>query len=68
MRGDKVVRALERAGFEIARVRGSHFVMKHPDGRSVPVPVHSGQDMPRGTFRSIATIAQIAVEDLIELL
>jgi predicted RNA binding protein YcfA (HicA-like mRNA interferase family) len=34
VRGAQVVRALERAGFEVARISGSHHVMKHPDGRT----------------------------------
>lgn len=40
--GAKVVKALERAGFAVVRVSGSHHVMKHSDGRAVPVPVHAG--------------------------
>ncbi|WP_063045025.1 type II toxin-antitoxin system HicA family toxin [Nocardia pseudovaccinii] len=35
VRGDNVVRALERAGFKQDRVRGSDYVMRHPDGRQV---------------------------------
>ncbi len=42
--------------------------MKHPDGRTVPVPVHRGRDMPKGTFRNIATIAEMTVDELVELL
>jgi hypothetical protein len=38
----QLVKALEKAGFELARVRGSHHVMRHADGRTVAVPVHSG--------------------------
>ncbi|MDA8070067.1 MAG: type II toxin-antitoxin system HicA family toxin [Actinomycetota bacterium] len=37
--GGKVVKALERAGFAVARVSGSHHVLRHPDGRVVVVPV-----------------------------
>jgi hypothetical protein len=33
VRGERVVRALERAGFKVARVAGSHHIMRHPDGR-----------------------------------
>jgi predicted RNA binding protein YcfA (HicA-like mRNA interferase family) len=54
--GAKVVKALESAGFTVARINGSHHVMQHPDGRTVPVPVHAGQDMPKGTLRNILTI------------
>ena len=30
--------------------------MQHPDGRAVPVPVHAGRDMPKGTLRNILSI------------
>jgi predicted RNA binding protein YcfA (HicA-like mRNA interferase family) len=45
VRGERVVRALERAGFKVARVAGSHHVMRHPDGRGTTVPVHRGRDV-----------------------
>jgi predicted RNA binding protein YcfA (HicA-like mRNA interferase family) len=51
--GAKVVKALESAGFTVARVNGSHHIMNHDDGRSVAVPVHSGRDMLRGTLHGI---------------
>jgi predicted RNA binding protein YcfA (HicA-like mRNA interferase family) len=31
--GLRVVRALEKASFEVVRIRGSHHVLRHPDGR-----------------------------------
>ena len=66
--GDRVVKALERAGFAVVRVRGSHHVMRHPDGRTVPLPVHPGRDMPKGTLRNILAIVGLSAEDLRELL
>jgi predicted RNA binding protein YcfA (HicA-like mRNA interferase family) len=66
--GIKVVRALERAGFKVTRVRGSHYMMRHPDGRSVPVPVHPGRDMPKGTLRNVLSIIGMDVDELRELL
>jgi predicted RNA binding protein YcfA (HicA-like mRNA interferase family) len=55
---------LERAGFKLTRVRGSHHMMRHPDGRSVPVPVHPGRDMPKGTLRSVLSIIGMDVDEL----
>ena len=66
--GIKVVRALERAGFTVTRVRGSHHMMRHPDGRSVPVPVHSGRDMPKGTLRNVLSIIGMDADELHGLL
>lgn len=66
--GAKVVRALERAGFTVVRISGSHHIMRHPDGRAVPVPVHPGCDMPRGTLRNILAIVGLTPEELRKLL
>jgi len=66
--GIKVVKALERAGFEVTRISGSHHVMRHPDGRTVPVPVHPGREMPRGTLRNILAIIGMEADELRKLL
>ncbi len=66
--GIKVVRALERAGFTVTRISGSHHVMRHPDGRTVPVPVHPGRDMPKGTLRNILAIIGMEIDELRKLL
>jgi predicted RNA binding protein YcfA (HicA-like mRNA interferase family) len=42
-KGDQLVRALEKAGFQVARVKGSHHFLRHPDGRATTVPVHAGE-------------------------
>jgi predicted RNA binding protein YcfA (HicA-like mRNA interferase family) len=66
--GAKVVRALERAGFTVARISGSHHVMRHPNGRTVVVPVHAGRDMPKGTLRNILAIVGMTAEKFRQLL
>ncbi|GLZ14696.1 addiction module toxin, HicA family protein [Actinomadura sp. NBRC 104425] len=65
--GVQVVKALERAGFDLVRVTGSHHRMSHPDGRHVTVPVHRGRDMPRGTLRAIIRDAGMTVEQFLSL-
>jgi predicted RNA binding protein YcfA (HicA-like mRNA interferase family) len=68
VRGERVVRALERAGFKVARVAGSHHIMRHPDGRGTTVPVHPGHDLAKGTLRNILTDSGLTIEDLHRLL
>jgi predicted RNA binding protein YcfA (HicA-like mRNA interferase family) len=72
VRGERVVRALEKAGFKAARVAGSHHVMRHPDGRGTTVPVHPvsrpGRDVAKGTLRGILADAGMTVEELRRLL
>jgi predicted RNA binding protein YcfA (HicA-like mRNA interferase family) len=62
--GERIVRALERAGFKVARVRGSHHIMRHADGRGTTVPVHQGRDVAKGTLRGILADVGMSVEEL----
>jgi predicted RNA binding protein YcfA (HicA-like mRNA interferase family) len=65
----QVVRALERAGFEQRRQRGSHLHMRRDsDGKRVTVPVHQGRTIPAGTLRAILRDADISVEEFLQLL
>jgi len=36
--GREVVSALRKAGFEVARIKGSHHFLRHPDGRETIGP------------------------------
>ena len=66
--GERIVRALERAGFKVARVTGSHRIMRHADGRGTTVPVHQGRDVAKGTLRGILSDTGMSVEELRRLL
>ncbi|KAB2874195.1 MAG: type II toxin-antitoxin system HicA family toxin [Pseudorhodoplanes sp.] len=63
----EVIRALERAGFTVTRMSGSHCRLVHPGEpeRKVTVPVHAG-DLKRGTLRAI--IAQAGFTSVAEFL
>lgn len=63
--GAKVVKALERAGFIVVRISGSHRVMCHPDGRTV---VHVGRDIAKGTLQNMLAIIGMDAEELRNLL
>jgi predicted RNA binding protein YcfA (HicA-like mRNA interferase family) len=57
-------RLLEKAGFKVARVAGSHHIMRHPDGRGTTVPVHPGRDVAKGTLRGILADAGLTIQEL----
>ena len=60
---ERVVRALEKYGFEVVRISGSHHIMRHPDGRGTTVPVHHGRDLAKGTLRGILSDVGMTIED-----
>ena len=66
--GSRVVRALEKAGFTVVRIRGSHHVLRHPDGRGTSVPVHESQDVRVGTVRSILRDCGLTADEFLDLL
>lgn len=51
--GKELIRFLEKLGFEVTRINGSHHRVKHPDGRVTTVPVHKNEDLPKGLVRKI---------------
>lgn len=51
--GKEVISALQKAGFEVVRIRGSHHRLRHADGRVTTVPVHSGETIGPGLMASI---------------
>jgi len=59
------IRALEADGFALQRVRGSHRIYRHPDGRRVVVAYHALNDtFPIGTLRAMIKDAGWKEEDL----
>jgi len=51
--GKDFLRFLQKLGFMVIRVNGSHHRLKHPDGRATTVPVHKNEDLPKGLMRKI---------------
>ena len=62
--GKKILAALSRAGFETVRTKGSHFYLRHPDGRATVVPVHAGETLGPGLLAQILRDCEMSSEDL----
>jgi len=68
LKGKELIRILEKIGFRVVRTRGSHVFLKHSDGRVTTVPVHAGEVIGPGLFRSILRDVELSVEDLLRLI
>lgn len=64
----KIIKALSKLGFKIVRKRGSHVVMKHPDGRLTVVPVHAREELGAGLLNKIIEDTGLTKEEFIKLL
>ena len=60
----KIIKVLEKKGFVLDRIKGSHHIYYHPETkRRVVVPLHK-RDLPRGTLLEILKQAGISKEEL----
>ena len=68
--GARVVRALQRGGFVIVRISGSHHRLVHIDdpSRATTVPVHGAKTLRSGTMRNILRQTGLTIDELIALL
>ena len=68
LRAKQLIRALERVGFQVERTRGSHFRLKHTDGRITSVPSHAGETIGPGLLRAILRDVEMSTDDLVKIL
>ena len=66
--GKEMLRALERWGFVLIRVKGSHHFVQHPDGRATVVPVHAGETLGPGLTNRILLDTNLTRDEMIEML
>lgn len=52
MSGIDVIKVLKKSGWEVARVTGSHHIMKFPGKPPVPVPAHR-KDLGIGLLKNL---------------
>lgn len=65
--GTEAIKAFSRAGWRVARQRGSHVHMVKEGHEAVlTVPLHSELD--RGTLRALIRLSGLTVEEFVELL
>lgn len=68
--GKAVISALQRGGFRVERVSGSHHVLVGPVTRPAKaiVPVRGSHDLPIGTLRNIIEMSGLSIDEFIALL
>jgi len=66
--GNQLIKALQKIGFDVVRIKGSHHILMHEDGRRTVVPVHAGEDIGTGLLSQILRDCQITRDELKDLL
>lgn len=69
VKGQAAIRAFEKAGFSLSRIRGSHHVLSkagHP--RPLIVPMHGSTDVKQGTLRALIKASGLSIDEFVNLL
>ncbi len=66
--GKEVVKALRRAEFEAICFKGSHHFMRHDDGHTTVVPVHSGETLGPGLLSKVLWDCELTRQEFRALL
>ena len=64
--GREVVRAFGRAGWEMARQRGSHMILVK-EGHMATLSVPDHREVARGTLRSLIRASGLSVDEFLNL-
>ena len=66
--GRELILALTKAGFETVRVRGSHYHLRHADGRKTVIPAHGRETIGPGLLTRILRSCDVTADQLRGLL
>jgi predicted RNA binding protein YcfA (HicA-like mRNA interferase family) len=63
--GKALARAIERHGWTLVRVKGSHHVFTKPGRRErIVIPVHGNQPLKIGLLRALMKIAELSEDEV----
>jgi predicted RNA binding protein YcfA (HicA-like mRNA interferase family) len=51
--GKELIKILKKMGFNTLRIKGSHHILVHEDGRMTTIPVHKNEDISKGLLNKI---------------
>lgn len=63
--GKDLARVVQKKGWNLARIQGSHHIFTMPGRRErLVIPIHGNRPLKVGLLRSLMKIAELAEEDL----
>ena len=62
--GKKLCQILERKGWILVRISGSHYIYSKLDHPTLSVPVHGNNDLRIGTLKGLLKAANLSEKDL----
>ncbi|OGI95215.1 hypothetical protein A2917_01005 [Candidatus Nomurabacteria bacterium RIFCSPLOWO2_01_FULL_42_17] len=68
VKGKTLLKILEKEGYLLDHIQGSHHILRRQDGKKTTIPIHGSKDMPKGTLLGILTDLDISKDEFFLLL
>jgi len=68
IKGKDFIKILNRIGFTLDHIHGSHHIFRNSNGKKITIPIHGNHEIPIGTLSGILTDIDISKEKFITLL
>ncbi|CCK79008.1 type II toxin-antitoxin system HicA family toxin [Desulfobacula toluolica] len=68
LQGKQLIKVLKAIKFSVIRIKGSHHFLRHVDGRSTFIPVHSGETIGPGLLTKSLRDCELSRDDLLKLM
>ncbi len=68
IKGKQLLKILQRIGYSLDHIQGSHHILRHSNGKKTTIPIHSNKEIPKGTLLGMLTDLDISKEELTVLL
>ncbi len=68
IKGKQLLKILQRLGYSLDHIQGSHHVLRRYDGKKTTIPIHGNKEIPKGTLFGILADLDISKEKFVLLL
>lgn len=68
IKGKQLFKILQRIGYDLDHIQGSHHILRCSSGKKVTIPIHGNKEIPKGTLLGILTDLDISKEKFVILL
>ena len=66
--GERMIKAFQKWGWQIARQKGSHVILQKEGSDAIlSIPIHAGKTVKRGTLRALIKDSGLTVAEFLDL-
>ena len=68
VKGKQFLKILNKIGYDLDHIQGSHYILRHFNGKKITIPIHKNIEIPKGTLLGILADIDVSKEEFVVLL